>query len=129
MSEGYHHGEDGGCGCGHGHQEGERSCGCGEHHGSCHHGSEHGGHRDCQHSGHCSCGCHQGGDCRCGGSGCGRCCGEHGRGFQRRFRTREERIAELEVYLRELEAEAQGVREAIAGLRASQPPSQGQPQG
>ncbi|MBI4492854.1 MAG: hypothetical protein HY690_08695 [Chloroflexi bacterium] len=46
-------------------------------------------------------------------------------GFQRRFRTREERIAELEAYLRELEAEAQGVREALEELRrGQQPPSQ-----
>ncbi len=46
-------------------------------------------------------------------------------GFRRRFRTRDERIAELEAYLRELEAEAQGVREALERLRQrQQPPSQ-----
>jgi hypothetical protein len=105
-----------GCGCGekHGHDQGG-GCSCGGHHGS-HHGSQ------------CSCGCHHEGGCCRGG---GHCEGDHAchcerrHGFHRRFQTRDERIAELESYLKELEAEAQGVREAIAGLGTSQPPAQG----
>ena len=42
-------------------------------------------------------------------------------GAGRRFRSREERAAELEAYLSDLEAESQGVREAIQELRREQP--------
>jgi hypothetical protein len=106
MCEGNHHGWEhghghhgGSCGCGGGHHEQAETCdcGCGGPGGS--HGHEAG-----------SCGCHDSHDCGCGG---------HGHGFQRRYQTKEERIAELEAYLRELEAEAQGVREAIAELRGA----------
>ena len=94
MCEGHHHGEE--CGCGQAHDE--DACGCGEHHGAGHgYECSGGGHRRRHH-------------CRCG------CCG--GSSFQRRFPTKEERIAELEEYLKALEAEAQGVREALAGLRS-----------
>jgi len=130
MCEGHHHDEGGGCGCceGHSHQEGEQACKCGGHHGQ---GQEHGGGCSCgrhprhDQEGHCTCGCHHDGGCRCGG-GCGCHRESQELGFQRRFRTRAEQIAELETYLNELEAEAQGVREAIAGLRGPQPsqPSQ-----
>ena len=128
MCEGHRHGEGGGCGEGHGqHHGGEHACGCGEHHGGSQHAAcgcgGHGGHHS---EGDCSCGCHHGGDSRCGGS-CACHAGSRERGFQRRFRTREEQIAELETYLKELEAEAQGVREAIAGLRGPQPPTPSQP--
>lgn len=68
------------------------------------------------------CGCHHGGygygahshghECRCQE-------GEFGRGFGRRFRSRDERVAELEAYLKDLEAEAQGVREALDELRGA----------
>jgi hypothetical protein len=46
---------------------------------------------------------------------------KRGFGFRRRFRTRQERIGELEGYLKELEAEAQGVREALEDLRKQAP--------
>lgn len=81
-------------------------------------------------------------DCRCEGgmthahrSGRGHsdcwCCGpsyghaesrheieERGAGFRRRFRNRSEQIEELTEYLKELEAETQGVREQLADLSA-----------
>jgi hypothetical protein len=79
--------------CGHG--------GHGEHHrhgGECRHG-EHGGHR--RHGGECGCGC-------------------EGAPFRRRFITREEQIAWLEEYLKELQAEAKGVEERIAELKAGE---------
>ena len=129
MCEGHRRGEGGGCGCGEGqgHHEDEHAYRCGGQHG---HGQEHGGGCGCSRGHHsegcCSCGCHHGGDCRCGGS-CACHAGSRERGFQRRFRTREEQITELETYLMELEAEAQGVREAIAGLRGPQPPTSSQP--
>jgi hypothetical protein len=41
-----------------------------------------------------------------------------GRSFRRRFATRDERIAHLETYLGELQAEAQAVEERIAELQA-----------
>ena len=83
---------------------------CKEHHG---HGGHRGG-RDCvcghgehhRHPGH-------GGECRCGEGGPG-----PGPGFRRRFQTREERIARLEEYLHELQAEATAVEEQIAELKA-----------
>jgi len=40
--------------------------------------------------------------------------------FRRHFPTREEQIAWLEEYLKELQAEAKGVEERIAELRAGQ---------
>jgi len=63
---------------------------------------------------------HREGNCDCPPVGC--CChsgSEQELGFQRRFRSREERAAELEAYLKELEAEAQGVREALQALRST----------
>lgn len=42
------------------------------------------------------------------------CCGG---GFGRRFKTKEEKIAGLEEYLKDLEAETAAVREAIADLK------------
>lgn len=66
------------------------------------------------------CGCHHGGyghgahghrhECCCGE-------GEGAQGFRRRFHGRAERVAGLEAYLKDLEAEAQGVREALDELR------------
>lgn len=52
------------------------------------------------------------------------CCGEpgywgRGSGFRRRFSTREERIARLEEYLRELQAEIQAVQEYLTELKGS----------
>lgn len=52
-------------------------------------------------------------ECRCG-SDCD--CGHHGR-FHRRFRTREEKIAGLESYLKDLEAETCAVREHLAQMK------------
>jgi len=81
------------CGCQH-HSE-DYDCCCGGHGGHHHRG----GHSGSRHGGH--------GGCCCGG-------GENPHGFHRRFGNREERVAELEAYLKELEAEIQGVREALA---------------
>jgi hypothetical protein len=55
---------------------------------------------------HRGCGCHSGG--RSWGSG---------HGFHRRFRTREEQIADLEAYLNELKLEAQAVEERLETLK------------
>jgi hypothetical protein len=65
----------------------------------CGHGSYHG------HHGHA-------GGCCCGPTACG-----PGFPFGRRFPAREERIAWLEEYLKELQAEAQAVEERIAALK------------
>ena len=55
------------------------------------------------------------------GGGC--CCGPVAWGtgfpFERRFPTREERIAWLEEYLKDLQAEAQAVEERIAEMKAA----------
>jgi hypothetical protein len=56
--------------------------------------------------------------CGCGGCECGCCSGGCGGGFQRKFSTRAERIDGLERYLEQLDAEATGVRERIADLKA-----------
>lgn len=112
-----HHEEMCGCGCqvGPGHEQavyegrlghgfghgggygGECSCGQHEHH---HHEHQHG---PCCRGGH-----HEG----YGGHGWGHA----GMGFQRRFFSKAERKAKLEEYLKALEAEAQGVREAIQSM-------------
>ena len=96
MEHGQHHGHGGECGCG---EHGERhqrhhggECGCGRHDGHQRH------HR-------------HGGECGCQGP-------EQGFSFRRRFATREEQIAGLEEYLKELQAEARGVEERIAELKA-----------
>jgi len=60
----------------------------------------------------CQCGEECGGECHCGG-GCN-CEGHH---FQRRFKTKAERIARLESYLSELKQEVQAVEETLADLR------------
>ena len=72
------------------------------HGGECFHGGRGGHHR---HGGEC---CH-GGE----GSAWG-----PGAPFRRHFPTREEQIAWLEEYLKELQAEAKGVEERIAELKA-----------
>lgn len=93
-----HHGEEHhheGCGCGHhGHrfrmseQHHHEGCGCGGHHGHRAHGFE--GHH-------------------------------HGRGFgpgfERHFISKEEIIAKLEEYLKQLKAEVKGVEERIAEFK------------
>ncbi len=57
---------------------------------------------------HCGCGQdHHGGSCGCGCGG----------GFGRRFLTKEEKIAELQEYLENLQKEAQAVQEHIAKLQ------------
>jgi len=53
-------------------------------------------------------------------SGC--CCQPgafHGRPFQRHFPSREERIARLEEYLKEIQAEAKAVEERLAEIKAA----------
>ena len=93
------------CGCEHhgrhhGEQHEERAedhggdCGCGGH-------EHHGMYREWHHHGGCSCGCHH----------------HEGMGFRRRFIPREEIIARLEEYLKQLHAEAKGVEERIAELK------------
>jgi hypothetical protein len=52
------------------------------------------------------------GTCDCGCEGCG--CEP---GFQRRYQTKAEQIAELEAYLSELKLELQAVEEHLADLR------------
>jgi hypothetical protein len=66
------------------------------------------------------CGCQEGQECGCGHEhthecGCG--CGCHSGGFERRFQTKAEMIAELEDYLSELKTEVQAVEEHLADLR------------
>jgi hypothetical protein len=89
-----------------------RSEGHQHHHGHGHHRSHgcehHEGHGD---HGHWSCGCHDRGE----DDGCR--CGEGGGGFQRRFQSKGEIIAELEHYLSELKAEAGAVEERLRELR------------
>jgi hypothetical protein len=75
---------------------------CNEGHGH-HHGRHHGG--GCE-GGGCSCSCGGGSECECGNSG-----------FERRFQTKAEQIAELEEYLGDLKAEVQAVEERLADLR------------
>jgi hypothetical protein len=53
-------------------------------------------------------------DCGCDGS-CD--CGCHGGGFERRYQTKAEQIAELEAYLSELRTEVQAVEEHLADLK------------
>lgn len=113
--QGRHHGGHG-CGCG----EHEYECGCGGHH---HH---HGGSAcDCYGGGgQCGCREHEGGcDCEKGRHEHGRCHGLAERGvqwgFQRRFKSRSEYIAELEAYLQALQAEAKAVEEHLADLKAA----------
>lgn len=91
----------------------------GEHYGH-HHGGHHYGHHD-------DCGCHHGHHHH------RRCCGyggeyhhhhhhghhgeEHPFGFRRQFFSKEDKINALEAYLKELEAEAQAVREHIENIK------------
>jgi hypothetical protein len=61
----------------------------------------------------CDCGeSYMEGSCECGGG----CCGD-GSHFQRRYQTKEEQIAELEYYLKDLKLEVQAVEERLADLR------------
>ena len=65
-------------------------------------------------------GCCEGNECTCGqdsgGCSCGcDCC--QGQGFQRRYQTKAEQVAELEAYLGELKTEVQAVEERLADLR------------
>jgi len=54
--------------------------------------------------------------------GSGRCCCQPGRSqkglFQRRFSTRQERIAQLEEYLKDLQAEATAVEEHLDRIKS-----------
>ena len=102
----------------------ETECGCGQHGHSAGPGMGHGG--EWGHHGHRERGRvhHGGGSCCCG---CG--CGCHNGGIhyrkgsfnhefiERRFISKEEVIAKLEEYLKQLQAEGKGVEERIARLR------------
>jgi hypothetical protein len=61
-----------------------------------------------------NCGCQSDQECGCS-CGC-ECCGRAG-GFERRYQTKAEQIAELEAYLSELKTEVQAVEEHLADLR------------
>ncbi len=58
-----------------------------------------------------------------GHHGHGGCCcqsgGFHGRPFLRHFPSREERIARLEEYLKDVQAEARAVEERLAEMKAA----------
>lgn len=103
---GDHHGWGSGsqCGCGGGHSG--HGCGCGHTSGCCC-----GGHGGCGGGAQCCCGS--------GGHSQGSCGGEHPFGFRRWFSTAEDEAAKLEQYLKDLEAEAKGVRERIAELKGA----------
>ena len=86
------------------------------------HHCEHHQDQDCDCEGKCKDG---GGDCGEGFCCCGDCCGSschcdkaccEGGHFQRRFKMKAERIAELESYLSELKKEVQAVEEMLADL-------------
>lgn len=94
-----HHRHGGDCGCSREEHEREQGCDC---------GGGHEGHHHHQHDGDCGCGCSCHGDR-----------GEMQRPFQRRFSTREERIARLDAYLQDLRAEAQAVEERIQALKTA----------
>lgn len=114
----HHHEEHGHHHCRHHDDEGEEGghCGC-EHHGG--HRHEHG-------EGGQGCGCEHGRECCCGrgphhaGGHHGPCAGGPGRHFRRHFYTREERLARLEEYLKDLQAEVKAVEELMAALKASE---------
>ena len=99
------------CGQGHHHHGHHGECGCREgRHGAHHEGCE----CDCHREQGCECGCHEGrhtGECDCHAGGTE----IH---FRRRFVTRAERFEELETYLKDLQAEAKGVEERLAELKA-----------
>ncbi len=62
-----------------------------------------------------TCNCNSG-NCDCGpGCGCNCDCGDDG--FQRRYMTKTEQAAELEVYLADLKLEVQAVEERLADLK------------
>ncbi len=91
------------------------------HHGECAcHESRHEEHHEgcecsCHQEPECECGCHEGRHaCECG---CHEDNGSEIR-FERRFVSRAERIAHLEAYLTDLQAEAKGVEERIAEMNA-----------
>ena len=58
-----------------------------------------------------------------GHHGHGGCCcqpsGFHGRPFHRHFPSREERIARLEDYLKDIQSEAKAVEEQLAEMKAA----------
>jgi hypothetical protein len=56
--------------------------------------------------------------CGCGGECAKSCeCNCHNHHFQRRYQTKAEKIAELEVYLAELRLEVQAVEEHLTDLK------------
>ena len=107
MCEGHHgSGSASHCRCGEGHAQ--HDCDCGS-----------------EHPSECRCGGHHGwgggSQCCCGGEGHsqGSCGGEHPFGFRRWFSTAEDEATKLEQYLKDLEAEAKGVRERLAELKGA----------
>jgi len=114
---GCHEPSSGACGCG-GRREQGCHCGCHGRDGGC----------CCPHEAdRCDCGCGQAETCGCerettqAGPCHRREHGAHARHaprFGRRFRSRAERLAELEAYLADLQAETRAVEEHIAELKA-----------
>ncbi len=77
----------------------------------CHNCKHHQG-KECDCEGKCENeGCNCGGEC---GEGCSCNGGNH---FQRHYQTKEEQIAELENYLKDLKLEVQAVDERLTDLR------------
>jgi hypothetical protein len=72
--------------------------------------------KNCEHHQDQACDCEgkcAGTSCECGGE-CGCESGSH---FPRRYQTKEEQIAELENYLKDLKLEVQAVEERLTDLR------------
>ncbi len=72
--------------------------------------------KNCEHHQDQACDCEgkcNDNSCECGG-GCGCESGNH---FPRRYQTKEEQIAELESYLKDLKLEVQAVEERLTDLR------------
>jgi len=61
--------------------------------------------------------CECGGSCKEASCDCGKECCENGGHFLRRYQTKEEQIAELEIYLKDLKLEIQAVEEHLTDLR------------
>jgi len=69
----------------------------------------------CEHHQDQACEC--GGTCSEGSCQCGGECGGGDSHLQRRYQTKEEQIAELEIYLKDLKLEIQAVEEHLTDLR------------
>jgi hypothetical protein len=74
--------------------------------------------KKCEHHQDQDCDCDCEGKCTGTNCECGEVCGcESGSHFPRRYQTKEEQIAELENYLKDLKLEVQAVEERLTDLR------------